>query len=279
MTAIYTTPESEPECRRSRPASVGTCVRMGHSVRFDGDQLAAAISSSRSWAETLRRLGYKSAGGNWRTVQKYARAWDIDCSHFDSMAASLEGLRRSWGRPPPLSEILIEGSTYKRGDVKRRLFSEGLKEKRCELCGQGEEWRGQRMALILDHINGVPDDNRLENLRIACPNCAATFATHCGRKNKRPNRRCSTCGGDFAPKKARQAYCTRACALRRPRPSRRIVERPPYGQLLAEIEQSSYSAVGRKYGVSDNAVRKWVRCYENEIETLSRDGLGDEETK
>ncbi|MFL5904717.1 MAG: hypothetical protein ACJ76Q_13045 [Solirubrobacteraceae bacterium] len=49
-------------------------------------------------------------------------------------------------------------------------------------------------------------------------------------------------------------------------PERRIVARPPLAQLLAEIEASSWCAVGRKYGVSDNAVRKWVRQYERERE-------------
>jgi transposase-like protein len=48
----------------------------------------------------------------------------------------------------------------------------------------------------------------------------------------------------------------------------RKVERPPYDQLLREIEQTSYLAVGRKYGVSDNAVRKWIRFYERERERL-----------
>jgi transposase-like protein len=42
------------------------------------------------------------------------------------------------------------------------------------------------------------------------------------------------------------------------------VERPPYAQLLREIAESSYVAVGRKYGVSDNAIRKWARRYERE---------------
>lgn len=43
-------------------------------------------------------------------------------------------------------------------------------------------------------------------------------------------------------------------------------QRPPYEQLMAEIEATSYCAVGRKYGVSDNAVRKWVKFYERERE-------------
>ena len=52
----------------------------------------------------------------------------------------------------------------------------------------------------------------------------------------------------------------------RPTPDRRKVARPPYDQLLQQIEETGYSAVGRKYGVSDNAVRKWVRFYERQIE-------------
>lgn len=50
------------------------------------------------------------------------------------------------------------------------------------------------------------------------------------------------------------------------RPQSRRVERPPYAQLIREIEETSYLAVGRKYGVSDNAIRKWVRQYERELE-------------
>jgi transposase-like protein len=44
----------------------------------------------------------------------------------------------------------------------------------------------------------------------------------------------------------------------------RRVERPPYEQLIAELQASSFLAVGRKYGVSDNAIRKWLRAYERE---------------
>ena len=127
------------------------------------------------------------------------------------------------------------------------------------------------MALILDHVNGVGDDNRLENLRIVCPNCAATFDTHCGRNKPRPprERACKRCGETFVTERRSQTYCSPSCGHRWdrsgvPRPAARRVERPPYEQLLREIAESSYRAVGRKYGVSDNAIRKWLRQYERE---------------
>ena len=40
------------------------------------------------------------------------------------------------------------------------------------------------------------------------------------------------------------------------------MDRPPHEGLRAEVEELGWSAVGRKYGVSDNAVRKWMRAYE-----------------
>ena len=51
-------------------------------------------------------------------------------------------------------------------------------------------------------------------------------------------------------------------ANRSPRPATRRVERPPHDQLVREIEELGYLAVGRRYGVSDNAIRKWRRAYE-----------------
>ena len=207
-------------------------------------------------------------GNNGRTLKRYAeKVWLIPVDHFDPLAAQRKALER--GRKPqrPLAEVLVEGSTYSRGTLKKRLYECGLKTRRCELCGQGEEWRGARMALILDHINGVATDNRLENLRIVCPNCAATLDTHCGR-NVRPLE-CPACGTAFWPRNRRQKHCSHGCA-RRSQASRaaqvhaRRVQRPSYEQLVREIQATSYVAVARKYGVSDNAVRKWVRQYERE---------------
>ncbi len=213
-------------------------------------------------------------------LKKYAEIWGISTDHFDAEATRIANLKK---KRTPLSEILVERSTYSRNHLKRRLYEVGLKKPECEVCGQGEVWNGFSIGMVLDHINGVRDDNRIENLRIVCPNCAATLDTHCGRRNRieRAARHCLRCETTFVPAYASQRYCSRACGARWDRsalgrgrrgsagvpcPDARKVERPPYEQLLEEIEETSYLAVGRKYGVSDNAVRKWVRFYERQAE-------------
>jgi hypothetical protein len=242
-------------------------AHMPRKVRFTEDELRAAVVASRSFSEVLRRLGMRAAGGNHGTVKKYAAQWGIPTGHFDPHAVQRSSLAR-FHEPRPLHEVLVEHSTYSRGSLKKRLFDSGLKPRRCELCGQGESWRGRRMALILDHVNGVGDDNRLENLQVVCPNCAATLETHCGRQNRR-ERVCPHCGAGFYPERPRQRYCSRACGMHAPpvpgpRPHLRKVPRPPYAQLVREIHAMGWEAVGRRYGVSGNAVRKWVDQYERE---------------
>jgi hypothetical protein len=202
-------------------------------------------------------------------LRKYAeQIWKVPTEHFDPDRARNEALGRD---PISLGSILVQGSTYARGHLKARLFKTGLKDRFCEMCGQDETWKGRRMALILDHINGVADDHRLENLRIVCPNCAATLDTHCGRQNRlgMERRDCLNCGAGFWPSYASQRYCSRYCGIRRKRegrspPEQRKVKRPPYTHLLREIDALGYKGTGRRYGVSDNAIRKWLYWYEKE---------------
>jgi hypothetical protein len=209
------------------------------------------------------------SGGAHVVLKKYAGIWDISADHFDPYAAVRGSGKRA---RRPLEEILVVHSSFARNHLKERLYEAGLKRPICELCGQGERWRGRRMGLILDHVNGVSDDNRLENLRIVCPNCAATLDTHCARSRRitRATRRCLRCGVEFHPKYATQRYCSRECGTRHDRKGivrlgARRVERPPYPQLVREIQALGYSGTGRRYGVSDNAIRKWIWAYEREL--------------
>lgn len=228
-------------------------------VSFTEPQLREAIASSASYAQALRLIGLRPAGGNHATIKRYAKRWQIPIDHF--------GPRGRYPRgglvAKPLEEVLVVDSTYQRGSLKERLYKTGLKSPECEICGQGELWQGRHMAMILDHINGVATDNRLENLRIVCANCNATLDTHCGRNKPRgrPPRACRHCGGMFRSSHAQQAFCSRACSTAHNAPLRRRAERPPLHELLDEVSKSGYLEVGRRHGVSDNAIRKWIRAY------------------
>jgi hypothetical protein len=243
---------------------------------FTESSARAAIAQAICWSDALRALGYEPKGHNIRTLQRWARIWQVDTSHFDP---NIGRRRAGVSQQRPLEEMLVEGSSCARDQLKRRLFQTGLKEPRCEMCGQGEVWRDRPMSMILDHINGVSNDNRLENLRIVCPNCAATLDTHCGRNIPR-QRVCPSCGRTFAPRNIRHRYCSEDCWGVRAaelyggleHPETRKVPRPSHDQLLADLETMSFCAVGRKYGVSDNAIRKWLKWYARQREREANRG-------
>ena len=139
------------------------------------NNLKEIIKNSNSYIDSLKKLGFHNFGSSYNTLKKYIKKYNIDNSHFIEPEEHIKNLNKEID----LSLVLTENSTYSRKALKKRLYKEGLKEKKCELCGQGEEWKGKKMSLILDHVNGRNNDNRLENLRIVCPNCNATLETHC----------------------------------------------------------------------------------------------------
>lgn len=85
----------------------------------------------------------------------------------------------------PIEELLLRGIS--RYNVKWRLIRAGLLPNYCQHCGISE-WRGKPLCMHIDHINGVKDDHRLENLRMLCPNCHSQTETYGGRNMKRRKR-------------------------------------------------------------------------------------------
>ena len=142
-----------------------------------------AVRSSFSYAQVIEKLHLRVAGSNYDTVKRKINELHLDVSHFTGQAWN-QGLRRKPLREPqPLSEILVEHSSFVNANhLRERLLKEGLKQRRCECCGN-TQWNGQPIPLELHHINAIRDDQRLENLQFLCPNCHALTDNYRG-KNK-----------------------------------------------------------------------------------------------
>ena len=154
--------------------------------KWTDEQFVAAAERVRSVRGILRELGLHPTGANYKTVHDTVARLNLDTSHWKGRGY-LKGLTHNFSRRIPMEEILVENSTFHTlAHLKARLVRDGLLEKRCAICGI-TEWRGQPLSLVLDHINGVNNDHRLQNLRFLCPNCNSQQETFAGR-NKRLRR-------------------------------------------------------------------------------------------
>lgn len=147
--------------------------------RWNESNLRKIVEKASSIRGVITELGLVPAGGNYTQCHFYIRKYDIDTSHFTG-----QGWRK--GKHPrrssvyTLDELLTAGTHRARRNIKRRLFEAGLKKPECEECGWAVVSQDGRTPIELDHINGDNTDNRLENLRILCPNCHSLKPTHRG---------------------------------------------------------------------------------------------------
>ena len=150
------------------------------------EKLTEAVKSSFSLRQVINKLGLKPAGGNYTQINKFIKQYNLNNSHFRGKGWSrgMIGI----GKPRlSLAQILTKNNTFQSFKLEKRLFKANLKRRCCEECGWNRTSADGRLPLELDHINGDSSDNRLENLRVLCPNCHSLKPTHRGRnrKNKR----------------------------------------------------------------------------------------------
>lgn len=152
--------------------------------KWTQQQLCEAVEKSASIRQVLQCLGLREAGGNYTQIKKYLNSYNLNTLHFKGRAWN-KGLK-GVGKPrKSLEEILLENNYFQSYKLKKRLFASELKKACCEECGWAKVAEDGRVPLELDHINGNSRDNRLENLRILCPNCHSLKATHRGKNKKK----------------------------------------------------------------------------------------------
>ncbi|MDK1347133.1 HNH endonuclease [Streptomyces sp. 378] len=160
----------------------------GRRARPTPEELRAAVIESFSFAEVLRRLGRADGGTQRAHLRQWIAEDQLTTVHFLGQAHQ-RGKRRPALRRP--EDVLVKhgGERRTRTVVLRRMLREMGVPDKCADCGIGPEWLGKPMTLEVDHINGDWSDDRLENLRLLCPNCHAVTSTWCrggGRRSSQP---------------------------------------------------------------------------------------------
>lgn len=206
------------------------------------------VSKSNTIADILRYFGLNNKGGNHNTVKRRAKEENIDLSHIALGKGSNKGKRFTPRKTN--QEYFCENGTVNRYSVKKRIIRNNLIPYECADCGLKDIWNNKKISLQLEHKNGIPNDNRLNNLCFLCPNCHSQTDTYAGKRFKKTK----------PPKKDKRV----------PRYDRRKVDRPSKEELEQLIVNIPISNIAKKYGVSDNSIRKWAKSYS--IQLINRRG-------
>jgi hypothetical protein len=139
-----------------------------------------AFEASSTITEFVLLLGYRPYGGSWMKIKNRALALGLP---YEEKAAKARSKGLSHRFTVNDEDLFVENGRTERTSIRRRLLRDKLIEYVCQICDQEPWWNGKPLTLILDHINGVNNDHRLENLRWVCGNCNMQLTTF-GSRNK-----------------------------------------------------------------------------------------------
>jgi hypothetical protein len=142
--------------------------------KYTEGQLRKAVESSASLRQVLIKLNVAPYGGNYAVLNKAIEHFQLNTTHFSGQAWS-KG--KSLPSKRTLEEYLENRKPIQSYKLKNRLLEEGIFKRQCLNCRR-TEWGDQPIPLELDHIDGNNKNNRLENLRLLCPNCHALTPTY-----------------------------------------------------------------------------------------------------
>ena len=152
--------------------------------KLSDEQFVELLKKSSTISEVLFKLGYTVKGNSWGYSQVKRRMDDLnlDYSIFKGKSAVIKITKLNNVKK---EDILKENCRHQRTVLRRYVIKNNLIPYKCAICGC-TEWQGKTLSLELDHINGVNNDNRLENLRFLCPNCHSQTSTY-GSRNQQIN--------------------------------------------------------------------------------------------
>lgn len=151
--------------------------------KLSDEQFVELLKNSSTISEVLFKLGYSVKGNSWGFAKIRQRMSDLN---LDGSVFKGKSPITKYGSLHKVnaSDILQPNCKHARSVLRRYVIKNNLIPYRCAICGC-VEWQGRTLSLELDHINGINNDNRIENLRFLCPNCHSQTTTYGSRNQQR----------------------------------------------------------------------------------------------
>lgn len=220
---------------------------MGKSILYNytKEEMQKIVDESSSIKEAKTKLGLYSEGGNRSTLWRVFKEYEIDLSKLEQKRKLFLKEQRSrmhFEQTTADGLVFCENSKINRAAVKSRIIKNHLMEYKCRDCGNIGWWNNKPLTLQLEHINGIPNDNRLENLCFLCPSCHSQTDTYSGKKLKKEKH--------FVPKEKR---------WRNSSISQRKLSEENVLYILQHKDEISMLQMSKMFGVSDKTIAKIIK--------------------
>lgn len=235
-------------------------MRKSKMYNFSREEIKLAIDSSQTFKECLEKLGFRT-GKNIITLKKIISEQKLE-NEFAQLGQRSEEYQKkivqnnSWERQFPNEEIFCEHSIHSRNIVKRRILSDNLIPYKCAICGNTGYYNNKPLTLQLDHINGINNDHRLENLRWLCPNCHSQTETYANKNFET----------------LRKANLEKETKLAKQNLQKQILieERKKYFDSIDMTKFGWVTQAEKDLGISHTQIRRWLKKYYPEKEKYER---------
>ncbi len=222
---------------------------------LEKEKLQEIITLCETYRQVLIKLNRSESASSYKWLKRRINLYGIDISHFMSPKDVMQrNFKKGLIKKIESEEIFIKDSNISRATVKRYILENNLIKYECFFCHNNGHWNNKKISLILDHKNGISNDNTITNLRFLCPNCNATLETHClgadgviKRKIKKIEKQ----------NRKKQLIIKR----KKDKPNLRKVIRPSKEELFKLLKTHTYVSLGAEYGVSDVSIHNWGERY------------------
>lgn len=224
------------------------------------DEFRSVVKESHSIGECLTKLGVNTYNERARkSLKERMQKLMVDFSKDKQKSYSLE-------------EMLVENSCIECGSsLLDRLVKEGLKDYRCEKCGNKGTYNGKPLRLQLHHKNGKHNDNRIENLEILCPNCHTQTDNYAGKNQEKAVKKSKFCACGM--KISYRSFQCRKCARKNAKHIHKNgffyrqkddiktnplkIKLPERDEFIENHKKMNQAELAKLYKVSVSTIKRW----------------------